>query len=160
MLGDAVRTERKRKGLTQAQLAQMSGVSKRTILALEQGGNASRNVIQKVVGVLGMSEVPLDNVVLTHSVSDYAALAPILAKLQRATSHMSSANEQILTVRAELETLRSGVYGVTQDQQAGLSVNDKPFDDPDRGGSTTDLRSSFFNAVRTLHRKKPRGETP
>jgi len=59
MLGDIVREARIRKGLTQARLARLAGVSRRHLAALEKGANVSVLVLRKVAGVLDLREISL-----------------------------------------------------------------------------------------------------
>jgi transcriptional regulator with XRE-family HTH domain len=64
MLGDIVRDARIRKGLTQARLARLAGVSRRHLAALEKGANISLLVLRKVAGVLELREIPLGDLSL------------------------------------------------------------------------------------------------
>jgi transcriptional regulator with XRE-family HTH domain len=59
MLGDIVRETRIKKGLTQAHLARLAGVSRRHLAALEKGANVSVNVLKKVAAVLDLQEIEL-----------------------------------------------------------------------------------------------------
>jgi transcriptional regulator with XRE-family HTH domain len=59
MLGDVVRETRIKKGLTQARLARLAGVSRRHLAALEKGANVSVAVLKKVAGVLDLQEIQL-----------------------------------------------------------------------------------------------------
>lgn len=59
MLGESVREARLRKNLTQAHLARLAGVSRRHLAALEKGANVSINILQRVAGVLELSEIQL-----------------------------------------------------------------------------------------------------
>ncbi|MCU1347137.1 MAG: LexA repressor [Acidobacteria bacterium] len=59
MLGEIVREARIRKGLTQARLARLAGVSRRHLAALEKGANVSVAVLRKVAGVLELREIAL-----------------------------------------------------------------------------------------------------
>ena len=53
-IGKQIAERRKKKGLSQLDLAEMSGISPRTINAVEQGkANPSVNVLSKMVGPLG-----------------------------------------------------------------------------------------------------------
>src|SRR5687767_991478 len=59
MLGDTVREARIRKGLTQARLAKLAGVSRRHLAALEKGANISVSILQRVAAVLELEEIQL-----------------------------------------------------------------------------------------------------
>src|SRR5262245_4847037 len=69
MLGETVRSTRIKKGLTQAKLARMAGVSRRHLAALEKGANVSVLVVKKVASVLDLTDINLGPLVL-HSVKD------------------------------------------------------------------------------------------
>src|SRR5256885_16694522 len=68
MLGETVRTTRIKKGLTQARLARLAGVSRRHLAALEKGANVSVNVLKKVASVLDLTEIHLGGLSL-HTVA-------------------------------------------------------------------------------------------
>src|SRR6185369_2008169 len=57
MLGETIKEARIRKGLTQARLAKMAGVSRRHLAALEKGANVSILVLRKVTAVLELNEI-------------------------------------------------------------------------------------------------------
>ena len=59
MLGDTVREARIKKGLTQARLAKLAGVSRRHLAALEKGANVSVNILQRVAQVLELTEIQI-----------------------------------------------------------------------------------------------------
>ena len=59
MLGETIRETRIRKGLTQARLAKMAGVSRRHLAALEKGANVSVSILQRVATVLELTEISL-----------------------------------------------------------------------------------------------------
>jgi transcriptional regulator with XRE-family HTH domain len=59
MLGDVVRETRIKRGLTQAKLARLAGVSRRHLAALEKGANVSVLVLRKVASVLDLTEIDL-----------------------------------------------------------------------------------------------------
>src|SRR5947209_19410014 len=69
MLGETVRSARIRKGLTQAKLARLAGVSRRHLAALEKGANVSVAVVKKVASVLDLTDINLGPLVL-HSGKD------------------------------------------------------------------------------------------
>src|SRR5688500_11512852 len=64
MLGDTVREARIRKGLTQARLAKLAGVSRRHLAALEKGANVSVSILQRVAAVLDLAEIQLGDLSL------------------------------------------------------------------------------------------------
>ena len=66
MLGETVRAARIRKGLTQARLAKLAGVSRRHLAALEKGANVSISILQRVAAVLELTEIHLGDLSL-HS---------------------------------------------------------------------------------------------
>jgi|GEM_PF-337361 len=59
MLGELVRETRIKRGLTQAKLARLAGVSRRHLAALEKGANVSILVLKKVASVLDLHEIDL-----------------------------------------------------------------------------------------------------
>src|SRR5437763_1075868 len=59
MLGETVRSARIKKGLTQAKLARLAGVSRRHLAALEKGANVSVLVLKKVASVLDLTHIQL-----------------------------------------------------------------------------------------------------
>jgi len=69
MLGDVVRETRIKKGLTQAKLARLAGVSRRHLAALEKGANVSVLVLTKVASVLDLQEIELGDLSLRASKS-------------------------------------------------------------------------------------------
>src|SRR5687768_6446671 len=103
MLGQAVRDERKRQRISQAQLAQMAGYSKRTIIALEQDDNVGREVIESVARAFGLSEIPLRDVKLLTSppqvpAAAIADLAEAEIALERAKVWMTSVRSRFLEI--------------------------------------------------------------
>lgn len=65
MLGAIVRETRIKKGLTQAKLARLAGVSRRHLAALEKGANVSVLVLKKVASVLDLTQIQLGGLELT-----------------------------------------------------------------------------------------------
>src|ERR1051326_346430 len=65
MLGAVVRETRLKKGLTQAKLARLAGVSRRHLAALEKGANVSVLVLKKVASVLDLTQIQLGGLELT-----------------------------------------------------------------------------------------------
>lgn len=78
MIGDAVREARTTKGLTQARLARLAGVSRRHLAALEKGANVSINILQRVAGVLELTHIQLGGLVLHSSPTEGAVNVPLL----------------------------------------------------------------------------------
>src|ERR1043166_4753262 len=64
MLGQIIRSTRIKKGLTQAKLARLAGVSRRHLAALEKGANVSIAVVEKIAAVLDLQEIQLGEVSL------------------------------------------------------------------------------------------------
>ena len=64
MLGETIREARLEKGLTQARLAKMAGVSRRHLAALEKGANVSVGILQRVAAVLDLEEIQLGSLSL------------------------------------------------------------------------------------------------
>jgi transcriptional regulator with XRE-family HTH domain len=104
MLGDVVRETRIKKGLTQARLARLAGVSRRHLAALEKGANVSVAVLKKVAAVLDLQEIQLGDLSLrtTNSGTDNAKTANIalLADAIR-EARADTARTQAILVRAE-----------------------------------------------------------
>jgi transcriptional regulator with XRE-family HTH domain len=67
MLGDTIRAARIRKNLTQARLAELAGVSRRHLAALEKGANVSVSILQRVASVLELTEIQLGDLSLRSS---------------------------------------------------------------------------------------------
>jgi len=101
MLGETVRSTRIRKGLTQAKLARLAGVSRRHLAALEKGANVSVLVLKKVASVLDLTEINLGPLLL-HSAKDPGAQVNmlILAETIR-EAHDGAARAQSLLAEAE-----------------------------------------------------------
>lgn len=78
MIGDAVREARTAKGLTQARLARLAGVSRRHLAALEKGANVSINILQRVAGVLEMTDIQLGGLALHSSTTERGVNVPLL----------------------------------------------------------------------------------
>lgn len=90
MLGDTVRETRIKKGLTQAKLARLAGVSRRHLAALEKGANVSVAVLRKVASVLDLTEIELGGLTLRNTPDKPAVNVHLLADAirdARATSH-------------------------------------------------------------------------
>jgi transcriptional regulator with XRE-family HTH domain len=78
MLGDTVRQERIRKGLTQARLAKLAGVSRRHLAALEKGANVSVSILQRVSAVLELTEIRIGDLHLRATAADRGINVPLL----------------------------------------------------------------------------------
>jgi transcriptional regulator with XRE-family HTH domain len=91
MLGDTVRESRIRKGLTQAKLATLAGVSRRHLAALEKGANVSISILQRVAAVLDLTEIHLGELSLHAGDRD------------RSTVNMPLLTDTIREARAEAE---------------------------------------------------------
>jgi HTH-type transcriptional regulator/antitoxin HipB len=110
MLGETVRSTRIRRGFTQAKLAQLAGVSRRHLAALEKGANVSVAVLRKVAAVLGLTEIDLGDVsIRTPSGQDAGVNVPLLADTLR-EARVDAQRAQTLLARAE--ALVGGEYGM------------------------------------------------
>jgi transcriptional regulator with XRE-family HTH domain len=83
MLGETVREARIRKGLTQARLARMAGVSRRHLAALEKGANVSILVLKKVAAVLELTEIQLGGGLSVRAGDDAVVNVPLLTDTLR-----------------------------------------------------------------------------
>jgi transcriptional regulator with XRE-family HTH domain len=111
MLGETVRSTRIRRGLTQAKLARLAGVSRRHLAALEKGANVSVNVLRKVAAVLDLTEIDLGGLALrTGSGAEAGVNVPLLADTLR-EARVDANRAQALLARAE-GLLGSGNGGV------------------------------------------------
>jgi transcriptional regulator with XRE-family HTH domain len=110
MLGETIRSTRIRRGLTQAKLARLAGVSRRHLAALEKGANVSINVLRKVTVVLDLTEIDLGGLALrTGTGADSGVNVPLLADTLR-EARVDAHRAQALLARAEglLGTSSSG----------------------------------------------------
>jgi len=105
MLGETVRESRIRKGLTQARLARMAGVSRRHLAALEKGANVSILVLRKVAAVLELRNIQLGGGISVHPGAEAMVNVPLLADTLREARNGAVVTEELI-VRAE--TLLSG----------------------------------------------------
>jgi transcriptional regulator with XRE-family HTH domain len=109
MLGETIRSTRIRRGLTQAKLARLAGVSRRHLAALEKGANVSINVLRKVTAVLDLTEIDLGGLSLrTGTGPDSGVNVPLLADTLR-EARVDAHRAQTLLARAE------GLLGGTTD---------------------------------------------
>ncbi len=125
MLGDTVREARNKKGLTQAKLAKLAGVSRRHLAALEKGANVSVNILQRVAAVLDLTQIHLGDLslhgseegrstvnmpLLTDTIREARAEAEraqkILARAENLLSHESGGNGQPMEMRFPLLPVR------------------------------------------------------
>jgi transcriptional regulator with XRE-family HTH domain len=100
MLGETVRATRLERGLTQARLAKLAGVSRRHLAALEKGANVSVAVLQKVTSVLQLAEISLGELTIKTSKSSSTSVnMPVLAETIR-EAHADTLRVQTHLVRA------------------------------------------------------------
>lgn len=101
MLGETVREARIRKGLTQARLAKLAGVSRRHLAALEKGANVSINILQRVASVLDLTEISIGDLSLRATDADRSPLnLPLLTDTIREARAEAERAQEILA-RAE-----------------------------------------------------------
>src|ERR1700682_4422908 len=101
MLGETVRSTRIRRGLTQAKLARLAGVSRRHLAALEKGANVSVNVLRKVASVLDLTEIDLGGVAIrTNGGIEPGVNVHLLADTLR-EARVDANRAQTLLARAE-----------------------------------------------------------
>jgi transcriptional regulator with XRE-family HTH domain len=106
MLGDVVRETRIKKGLTQAKLARLAGVSRRHLAALEKGANVSVAVLKKVAAVLDLQEIQLGELSLRSTkVGDDTLNIAVIADAIREARADSARTETLL---AHAENLLTG----------------------------------------------------
>lgn len=106
MLGETVRATRIKRGLTQAGLARMAGVSRRHLAALEKGANVSINVLRKVASVLELTDVSLgDGLTVQTGSSTSAVNMPLLADAIREARADAVRTQSLL---ARVETMLDG----------------------------------------------------
>jgi transcriptional regulator with XRE-family HTH domain len=141
MLGDIVRDARTRKGLTQARLARLAGVSRRHLAALEKGANISLLVLRKVAGVLELREIPLGDVSLLTEEPGHGVNVALLTDTLR----------EARTGTRRVEAILSRAEGIA----SGVAPDPRPIPaDAPEGGSLT---SHFPRlAVRTLAIRRQR----
>lgn len=100
MLGDTVREARIRKGLTQARLAKLAGVSRRHLAALEKGANVSVSILQRVAAVLELTEIPLGELSLRATEKEHSVNVPLLTDTIR-EARAGAERAQAILARAE-----------------------------------------------------------
>ncbi|HEX3582386.1 MAG TPA: helix-turn-helix domain-containing protein [Thermoanaerobaculia bacterium] len=112
MLGDVVRETRIKKGLTQARLARLAGVSRRHLAALEKGANVSVAVLKKVAAVLDLQEIQLGNLSLKSSnTGNEGSKAANIALLADAIREARADTERTQAVLDRAEDLIDGSSG-------------------------------------------------
>ena len=101
MVGDTIREARIKKGLTQAKLARLAGVSRRHLAALEKGANVSILVLNKVATVLELHEIQVGSVSLKSPEADRAGVnVPLLTDTIR-EARVEAERAQATLARAE-----------------------------------------------------------
>lgn len=101
MLGETVRNARTKKGLTQAKLARLAGVSRRHLAALEKGANVSVLVLKKVASVLDLTEINLGPILLHASKDPGAQVNMLLLAETIREAHADAVRAQSLLAEAE-----------------------------------------------------------
>jgi transcriptional regulator with XRE-family HTH domain len=101
MLGETVRSTRIKRGLTQARLARLAGVSRRHLAALEKGANVSILVLRKVASVLDLSEINLGELTVQTSTSASNGVNMTLLADTIREAHAGAFHAQSLLARAE-----------------------------------------------------------
>jgi transcriptional regulator with XRE-family HTH domain len=120
MLGETIRETRIKKGLTQAKLARLAGVSRRHLAALEKGANVSVLVLRKVAGVLDMTEIHLGDLSLRATAGGHSGVnIPLLTDTIREARAEAMRAQVILT---HAEDLLSGNHGAGKPAGAGAGA--------------------------------------
>ena len=104
MLGDTIREARIRKGLTQARLAKLAGVSRRHLAALEKGANVSVSILERVCAVLELTEIDIGDLHLRATSADRGVNVPLLTDTIR---EARADAERAQATLARVETLLS-----------------------------------------------------
>lgn len=111
MLGDTVREARIKKGLTQARLAKLAGVSRRHLAALEKGANVSVNILQRVAAVLDLNEIHLTDLSLRSGERERSSVnMPLLTDTIR-EALAEAERAQLILARAEHLLANDGSSG-------------------------------------------------
>jgi transcriptional regulator with XRE-family HTH domain len=113
MLGQSVREARLKKGLTQARLAKMAGVSRRHLAALEKGANISIGILQRVAAVLELKEISIGDLSLRRNESEHTLNVPLLTDTIR-QARAEAERAQAILAKAE------GILG--SDSPGGLQT--------------------------------------
>ena len=139
MLGDVVRESRIKKGLTQAHLARLAGVSRRHLAALEKGANVSVAVLKKVAAVLELQEIQLGDLSLKATTSgnekvnraNYALLADAIREARvdtERTQAILNRAEDLIEGKREKSTVRFPklpIRRVKRSALRGARIHDK-----------------------------------
>lgn len=97
-----MRSARLRNGLTQVELGQLAGVSRRHIIAVESGANISVALLVKLATELGITELRAGPAMLSVPAAQDRELA-----LPEKTSHHSVAlAERLAVIEAEIASVR------------------------------------------------------
>jgi len=91
IVGESIRSARKLRRLTQGRCAEIAGVSRRHLAAMERGGNVSVLALIKVAQAVGLSDISTGSLTL-HFTPD-ERLARVTEALARAADHISMARE-------------------------------------------------------------------
>jgi SOS-response transcriptional repressor LexA len=90
-----------KKGLTQARLAKLAGVSRRHLAALEKGANVSMSILQRVAAVLDLNEIHLADLSLRSGVRERSSVnMPLLTDTIR-EALAEAERAQVTLARAE-----------------------------------------------------------
>ncbi len=101
MLGDTVREARIKKGLTQARVAKLAGVSRRHLAALEKGANVSVSILHRIATVLDLNEIQLGDLSLRSGNTSRASVnVPLLSDTIR-EARVEAERAQAILARAE-----------------------------------------------------------
>jgi transcriptional regulator with XRE-family HTH domain len=122
MLGETIREARIKKGLTQARLAKMAGVSRRHLAALEKGANVSVSILQRVAAVLELAEIQLGALSL-RSAETPAVNVPMLSEAIR---EARADNERANAILARAEEFLGGAAAGDGFPQIGMAFPRMP----------------------------------
>lgn len=114
MLGETIKEARIRKGLTQARLAKMAGVSRRHLAALEKGANVSVSILQRVATVLELAEINLGGLSLRPTDLPKVNVPLLTDAIREARADAERANA--ILARAE------GILGGTAEGMAQVAM--------------------------------------
>ena len=149
MLGETLRATRLERGLTQARLAKLAGVSRRHLAALEKGANVSVNVLRKVAAVLQLAEIKLGELTVRAAGSSSTTVnMPVLAETIR-EAHAGTVRAQLLLSRAQ------SILGEPEDATVPAGVVRFPKMQPLRIEGQTRRRSGTALADRKSESRVP-----
>lgn len=103
-LGGALRDARKARGLSQEQVADATGISRRQIVLIERGENVSLSYVAELIEHLGIKEVPLGLARVRFRPANAEKLRGSLALAQRTAGQLAS----LLTAMRIIEDEGSG----------------------------------------------------